>query len=46
MIAPLRGPKTALALAHFILLKGPVPAALLSRVFQLADEVQYLQLKQ
>jgi len=37
------GPETALAPAHFILLKGPVPAAFLPRVFQLADEVSYLQ---
>jgi len=41
----MKGPKTALAPAHFIPLKDPVPAALLSRVFQLVDEVSYLQLK-
>jgi len=40
-----KGRKTALAPTHFIPHKRPVPAALLSRVFQLADEVSYLQLK-
>jgi len=39
-------PKTALAPAHFISLKGLIPSAILSRVFQLADEVSYLQSKQ
>jgi len=38
------GLKTALASAHFIPPKGPVPAVFLSRVFQLADEASYLQL--
>jgi len=39
-------PKTAVASAHLIPLKGPVPAVFLTRVFHLADEVSYLQLKQ
>jgi len=41
-----KGDKTALAPPHSIHLKGPVPAAFVSRVFRLADEVSYLQLKQ
>jgi len=40
------GPKIALASTRFIPLKGPIPAVFISRVFQLADEVSYLQLKQ
>jgi len=42
----MRGPITALAPEHFIRLKGPVPTAFLSRVFQLAINFSYLQLKQ
>jgi len=40
-----KGPNKALAPTYFIPHKDPVPAAFLSRVFQLADEVSYLQLK-
>jgi len=41
-----KGTKSALAPARFIPLKGLGPAAIFSSVFQLTDEVSYLQLKQ